>query len=61
MIFAYKDSLKVKSVEDDTIVFEVEGSASVQDGEYMNERNATIDVEVSRGRAEEMAEKILEQ
>jgi hypothetical protein len=60
MFFAYKNGLQVKSVEDDTVVFEVEGSASVQDGEYMEETNATIDVEVSRDRAEEIAEEILE-
>jgi hypothetical protein len=60
MFLPYKNSLEVKSVEDDTVVFEVRGSTTVQDGEYMNERNATIDIEVSRDRAEEMAEEILE-
>jgi hypothetical protein len=60
MFFAYKDSLKIKSVEDDTVVFEVEGSATSHGGDYMNEKNATIDIEVYSDRAEEMAKKILE-
>ena len=57
--YPYKDTLQVKRVTDEEVVFEVEGSVAYQSGEYMNEKNKTIEIEVSRERAEEMAGKIL--
>lgn len=57
--YPYKDTLEVKRVTDEKVVFEVEGSVATQSGEYMNEKNGTMEFEVSRERAEDMAEEIL--
>lgn len=58
--YPYQDSLDVKEINKDTVVFEVEGSVAVKSGEYMNEKNGTLEFEVSRDRAEDMAKEILE-
>lgn len=46
--YLYQDSLDVKEINEDTVVFEVEGSVAVKSGEYMNEKNGTPEFEVSR-------------
>lgn len=58
--YSYQDSLDVKEINKDTVVFEVEGSVAVKSGEYMNEKNGTLEFEVSKDRAEDMAKEILE-
>lgn len=58
--YPYDDSLEVKRVTEEKVVFEVEGSVAYQSGEYMNERNGTLELEVSKSRAESMAQEILD-
>jgi len=57
-IFNYEEGIHDISVEGDVVVVEAEGSESYQSGEYMNERNVTLRVELTPEQVLEAAEEI---
>jgi hypothetical protein len=57
-VYNHRRGIHNISVEDDVVVVEAEGSESYQSGEYMNERNVTLHVELTLEQVLEAAEEI---
>ena len=58
--YPYKDTLEVKQITGEKVVFEIEGNVATQYNGQMTDSNGTIRFEVSREKAEKIAQEILD-